>query len=48
MKDIDDYQLTLKDVVTKRCRLWDHCAYHNCNKEGGCDAYHDPRTNPRI
>lgn len=44
MKKIDEKQLTLKDSLTLRCRLWCECAYHECP----CDAYHDPRKNPRM
>lgn len=42
---LDDYQLTLKDSINLRCRLWNNCDYHTCNN---CEVYHDPRKNPNI
>lgn len=35
-------QLTIKESLSKKCLIWNHCDYHTCNRKGGCEAYHDP------
>lgn len=42
---IDPNQLTLKDITSKTCRLWDNCSYRNCID---CDNYHNPTKHSRL